>query len=294
MIPHILKLGPITLHTYGLCLALALIVGHYILGKELARRGQPERFAGLAVTLAAIFGILGARIFDILEHPGGFRADPLKTLFSGSGLTWYGGFLMAAAAAYVAARIKKIPWWTVVDSAAPGLAIGYGFGRLGCFLSGDGCYGIACAARLPFPLCMSFPNGIVPTTEVVYNTPLWEIVGAIFTFLYLWSVRKSVLRPPGLFLRFLIVHCVLRFAVEFVRRNPVLAFGLSQAQVISICTSLIAAVGLVLLARVSAHKRDQAGTMLAADRVSVSDAIPAAQPRHSSRKKGRKGKRKRR
>lgn len=248
MIPTLLELGPIKLHTYGLCLALGLICGHWLLTLELRRRRLPESFAGLEITLAAVFGIVGSKIFDVLEHPGRFAENPLR-LFSGSGLTWYGGFILATLAIWVAARYKRLPWWQVVECSTPGLAIGYGFGRLGCFLSGDGCYGLPCSAGLPFPLCMSFPHGIVPTTELVYNTPIWEITGAILTFSYIWAVRRRVVRVPGLFLRFLIVHGVLRFLVELVRHNPKLIGVLSQAQVISIAIVLAGIAGLIYLAR---------------------------------------------
>ncbi len=247
MIPTLFELGPFKLHSYGLCLALGLIFGHWLLTLELRRKKQPEAFAGTVILLAAVFGIIGSRLFDTLEHPEAFSANPLKTLFSGAGLTWYGGFLMATAAIWIAARIKKIPWWSLIDSCTPGLAIGYGFGRLGCFLSGDGCYGTPCNAGLPFPLCMSFPNGIVPTTEVVYNTPLWEIGGAILTFAFIWWARTRVSRPPLLFLQWIVIHAVLRLLVEFVRRNPELAFGLSQAQVISLGLIVVGVVGLLVL-----------------------------------------------
>ncbi len=249
MIPTLFKLGPIALHSYGLCLALGLIVGNFLMYKELKRRGLPEDFAGTTITLAAIFGIIGARIFDILEHPEGFMAHPWKTLLSGAGLTWYGGFIFATVAIYIASRRRGIPWWPLVETTVPGLAIGYGFGRLGCLLSGDGCYGVGCSAGLPSPLCMAFPNGIVPTTEVVYNTPLWEIFGAIGTFAYIWAIREKVTRPPGLFLRFLVVHGVLRFAVEFVRRNPKLVWGLSQAQVIYLAIVAVGLAGLTYMAK---------------------------------------------
>jgi len=280
MIPTILQIGPIGLHSYGLCLAIALIVGHYLMAAELRRRKLDERFAGLCVTLAAVFGVAGARIFDIFEHPEGFFANPIKTLVSGAGLTWYGGFILATAAVWVAARIKRMPWWQVVDSAAPGLAIGYGFGRLGCLLSGDGCYGNACSAGLPVPLCMAFPKGIVPTTELVYNTPLWEIGGALVTFAYIWWVRGRVQRAPGLFLRFLVVHGILRFVVEFVRRNPELMFGLSQAQVLSVAMVLAGVAGLVWLA-----KQGPEPLPVAAAPAAAATADPAAGRR--IRRKGR-------
>ena len=85
MIPTLFELGPIKLHSYGLCLALGLIVGHYLMMAELKRRNMPEGFAGITITLAAVFGVIGARLFDIFEHPGAFWSDPLGTLVSGAG-----------------------------------------------------------------------------------------------------------------------------------------------------------------------------------------------------------------
>lgn len=291
MIPTLLELGPIKLHSYGLCLALALIVGHYLMMAELKRRGMPESFAGITITLAAIFGVIGARLFDILEHPEAFRADPIGTMISGAGLTWYGGFLLGALAVYIASRVKKLSWWAVIETSTPGLALGYGFGRLGCLLSGDGCYGNACAAELPFPLCMSFPKGIVPTIEVVYNTPLWEIGGAIATFAFIWSIRRKVKRPPMLFLIFLVVHGVLRFFVEFVRRNPVLGLGLSQAQWISVG---MVAVGLGGLAYMAWRRTQPAPAIaVAASGPAASGAAPDPGPAGERPRGGKKRRRRR-
>jgi phosphatidylglycerol:prolipoprotein diacylglycerol transferase len=135
-----------------------------------------------------------------------------------------------------------------VDASAPAIAIGYGFGRVGCFLSGDGCYGQPCAElglHLPAPLCMAFPKGAVPTTEIVLNTPIFEICGAAATFAYLMMARKWIRTPSVLFGQMVIIHAVMRFFIEFVRQNPKLALGLSQAQWVSIAGVGIG-IGLIL------------------------------------------------
>ncbi len=117
----------------------------------------------------------------------------------------------------------------VLDVAAPGLAVGYAFGRVGCQLAGDGDYGIAWDG----PWAMAYPDGTVPTTEEVHPTPVYEALTMFLVAALLWRWRHRW-RPGTLFAIYLILAGTERFLVEFVRRNDEVLVGLTQPQLLSI------------------------------------------------------------
>ena len=245
MIPVLFKIGPIPINSYGLLLVCGFFNAYFLLKREFKVRGIPEEFASTMVTIGMLSAIVGSRIFHVLEHPSSYMGslDNFLKIFKGSGFSWYGGFVFAATSIIWAARRRGIWWPNLIDGASPALAIGYGFGRVGCFLSGDGCYGQPCASLgldWPAPLCMAFPHGAVPTKLVVVNTPILELMGAILLFAYLQFMLHRVKTPARLFAQMLVIHALMRFAVEFIRLNPKLAWGLSQAQWVSIAGVCIA------------------------------------------------------
>jgi phosphatidylglycerol:prolipoprotein diacylglycerol transferase len=137
-------------------------------------------------------------------------------------------------------------WWSKVgalqtlDLAAPAAAIGYGIGRIGCFLSGDGCYGLPTT----LPWGMSFPNGIVPTTVRVHPTPLYELGAGLLIGWWLWRRGGRPHATGAILGEYLVLSGVARFLVEFIRRNPKVLWGLSNAQLAS-AGSVIAGVVLI-------------------------------------------------
>ena len=135
----------------------------------------------------------------------------------------------------------------MLDLAAPAVSVGYGVGRLGCLISGDGDYGIP--THLPWG--MSFPNGLVPTTQRVHPTPIYELLGALVIAAYLWrrGAKSSGSLPVGqLTGEYLVLSGVARFLVEFIRINPRIYWGMSNAQVASL-GSIVAGILLVVWAR---------------------------------------------
>jgi len=218
----------------------------------------PHDRVGEITILALVFGLLGAKIFDIFENWSGFLKDPKSYLFSPSGLTMYGGLICAALAIWIYARKYKIGFWHLNDSAAPALMIGYSIGRIGCQVAGDGDWGIRSdLAQKPgfLPDWMwsyRFPHNVneagIPIpgcTDVkycnqlefgVYPTPLYEVIACFILFLILWSVRKKLKTPGTLFALYLIFNGLERFLVEKIRVNnrmSFLGFNPTQAEVIS-------------------------------------------------------------
>ena len=198
---------------------------------------QDEGF--LIIGIAGIAGLLGARLYHVLESPQEFFADPWPQLISRFGFAWFGGFLGGFFALVLIARVSKIPVLEFLDICSPAAAVGYAIGRIGCLLSGDGDYGIPTS----LPWGMSFPNGVVPTTERVHPTPLYEFFIWLAIAAFLWHLgSKALLKPapPGrIFSGYLILTGIARFLIEIIRINPRSFFGMSNAQTASVVSILI-------------------------------------------------------
>ncbi len=241
MIPY-LHLGPLTIPTFGLMVALALISAAYVLQADFNRRGM-KADAFFMITVAGLAGILGAKLYHLLEEPGVFFADPWPLLFSRYGFAWFGGFLGGFGAMLLLGWRAKLPLLEFLDACSPAASFGYAIGRIGCFLSGDGDYG----KPTSLPWGMSFPNGVVPTTERVHPAPLYELIIWCAIGLFLWRMGAKALKshktPGKSFCLYLILTGVARFLVEIIRINPPWLLGMSHAQVASVASL---AAGIVL------------------------------------------------
>lgn len=244
MIPY-LHLGPLTLPTFGLMVALALISAAYILQADFDRRGM-KADAFLMITVAGIAGILGAKLYHLLEDPAVLIANPGPLLFSRFGFAWFGGFLGGFGTMLVMGWKAKVPMPEFLDACSPAASFGYAIGRIGCFLSGDGDYG----KPTSLPWGMSFPNGVVPTLDRVHPAPLYEFIVWCAIGLFLWRLGGKSLQNPKaagkIFCAYLILTGAARFLVEIIRINPPWILGMSNAQVASVICILG---GLLLLWR---------------------------------------------
>jgi phosphatidylglycerol:prolipoprotein diacylglycerol transferase len=237
MLPFI-NLGPISIATFGLMVAAGLLASAYILQADFRRR-EIRADAFLIIGIAGLSGIVGARLYHVLESPADFFADPWPQIFSRYGFAWFGGFLGGFIALILLARHYKIPILGFLDACSPAGAAGYAIGRIGCFLSGDGDYGIP--TKLPWG--MSFPNGVVPTTERVHPTPIYEFLiwMLIAWLLWRWAARTGLpVKTYGkIFCGYLVLTGVARFLVEFIRLNPRSFFGMTNAQAASLGSILL-------------------------------------------------------
>lgn len=232
MLPYI-HLGHLGVPTFGLMLWLAAVAGAWIMDRGFRRARISADAVGM-VAIAVVAGIIGAKVWHVLDTPEEFRAAGWRVLWDTAGFAWYGGLTFGITALVIQGRWAKIGALRILDLGAPAAAVGYGIGRIGCFLSGDGCYGIV--TRLPWPWGMSFPNGIEPTPPGVrvLPTPLYELAAGLLIGWWLWR-RAGKPHPVGLVLgQYLALSGLARFLVEFVRRNPKVFWGLSNAQLASL------------------------------------------------------------
>ncbi|MBX3025534.1 prolipoprotein diacylglyceryl transferase [bacterium] len=224
---------PVLFHVFGIpveafwaTVFLGFAAALLVVRAELVRLGHEAAAAYDLILWAYIGGFVGARLLLIVTAWDDFQRDPFEHLFSGSGWVWQGGVIGGAIAVVLKARQLRLPLGDVADFSGLALAIGQAIGRLGCQLSGDGDYGVP----TDLPWAMSYPNGVVPTTDRVHPTPIYEMVGCLLIFAWLWRRRVRPHAPGARFGEYLIASGGLRFAVEFVRRNPAVALGLTIAQ----------------------------------------------------------------
>lgn len=241
MLPY-LHLWRLPIPTFGLMLWLAAVTAAVLMDRGFKRAGlKADAVSMVAFTVVA--GIIGAKLWHVIDTPAEFREAGWRVLWDSAGFAWFGGLVFGISALLFQGWWARIGALRTLDLAAPSAAIGYGIGRIGCFLSGDGCYGLP--TNLPWG--MSFPNGIEPVFVPVHPTPLYELLAGLAIGWWLWR-RAGKPFPTGLILgQYLILSGLARFLVEFIRRNPKILWGLSNAQLAS-AGSVIAGIVLVVWA----------------------------------------------
>ena len=230
--------------TFGLMLWLAAVAAAFILDRGFKRAHVDADAVGM-VAIAVLAGIVGAKLWHVIDTPSEFRDLGWSVLWDTAGFAWFGGLIFGIAALLAQGWRARIGALRTLDLAAPAAAVGYAIGRIGCFLSGDGCYGIE--TKLPWGV--AFPNGIEPTPPGVrvHPTPLYELGVGLLIGWYLWW-RGSRRRGTGAIVgEYLILSGAARFLVEFIRRNPRVLWHLSNAQLAS-AGSVIAGAVLVFWA----------------------------------------------
>ena len=232
-----------------------------------------ERVGDIAI-IAGIGAIVGGKLFHYLENWDEFIAAPIESITSGGGLSFYGGMLLGMALFVWYARKHKISILHFFDAVMPALAIGYGFGRLGCHVSGDGDWGIP--NDLPKPEWMSFlpdwmwaynyPNNVLGVdmveyfsnkgyeslTGFAYPTPIYEIIMSIIIFAILWSMRKRWTVPGIMLSAYLVLSGIERILIEQIRINNEynILGGITQAEIISTTTILVGLAGFYYMPKV--------------------------------------------
>ena len=257
MYPILFQLGSFTISSFGVMMVIAFLLGNYLLRIDVVAEGYDAIIADDIIFRAAIGGILGAKVYYLIENiPTGQAADNINGLINiiagiftlngeriafgiqnfGAGLVFMGGLVggMAAVSWYI--YRKNLNWFKIADLAAPFLVLGHGIGRIGCFLVGDD-YGIP--TNLPWAI--AFPNGLPPTTIAVHPTQLYEMSAYFIIFFYLRHRKRNQTFSGEIIFEYLFLGGLSRFMVEFIRTNTKYIFGLSGAQYLSILMMAIGA-----------------------------------------------------
>jgi phosphatidylglycerol:prolipoprotein diacylglycerol transferase len=245
MKPEIHLLG-ISIKTFGLAFALGFLACGLVVARRLRELGKPVDWAYEIVFAALIGGIVGARLYYVIQNYSQIKHDLLGSIFSGTGLVWYGGAIGGAIGVIGWMRFRHVLELRMLDMCATALALGYAIGRIGCQVSGDGDYGIPSS----LPWAMGYPHGTVPTPPgvTVQPTPIYETVAMCLLAYGLWLLRDRV-RPGVVFALYLVLSGLERFLVEFVRRNSEVLVGLTAPQLESLGLLVIGIAWLSLLVR---------------------------------------------
>jgi phosphatidylglycerol:prolipoprotein diacylglycerol transferase len=262
MIPVLFHLGPLTVYSFGLMMALGFLAADYVIRLECIRHGFDPEYSSSIVIAAAVMGLVGSRIYAILDDLPTYLADPKAMIFSGSGFVFYGGLIGGVLGAYLVSRWYRIGFGATADMCGPALAIGQAIGRIGCQLSGDGDWGLP--SNLPW--AMAYPRAIVGWNSQtvlkldehyrlvsgyfpgvrVHPAPVYETILYLGVFIILWSMRKTSYPPGRLMYWYLLLAGGARLLVEFVRVNPRVFYGLSEAQLIAFAMMVVGSVALIL------------------------------------------------
>lgn len=250
---------------FGLLVVVAIAAATFVARFGVERQEQLGRLRAAThaivpdlALVAALAGIVGARVFYIADHPGDFVADPAGMVFSRSGFSIYGGLCFGLTAGILFLKKRKIPIVPMLDAVAPSLMLGYGIGRLGCQVAGDGDWGIAAdmslkPAWLPdWIWAQTYDGNILGITipsPGVYPTPLYEFAGAMLLFAILWALRSRRSQPGWLFSAYLLCAGFERLLIEKIRTNVDHGFfghTATQAEAISMLVIVAGLLGILL------------------------------------------------
>ncbi len=235
-----IHLGPVTLTWHGLMIALGIGVGAVLAARWARERGLGADPLYAMTGLAAIGGLVGARLFYVLEHGG--------SLLGMHGYTFFGGVILAAPliAGYVLRERLDARY---LDAAALGLPLGVAIGRIGDVINGEH-YGAA--STFVLAVRNSNPHALTPNPHLAYQSGgLYEALLGLTIFALVWSLRDRVRQRGTLVWLVLALFATGRFFVLFVRSDPKGALGLANAQWTSIALLAIVLAGWSL----TAHRR---------------------------------------
>ena len=275
MYPVLLTIGNISISSFGFMIVVAFLSANYILKKDFIRYGYDPDFADDIIFRAALGGILGAKLYYLIENAGNGAYENIYGIVNilngiitfdshlisigiqsfGAGLVFLGGLIGGLLMVTLFIRKKELVWLKIADIIAPLIALGHGIGRIGCLLVGDD-YGIP--TNLPWAI--SFPNGAPPSTAyyiekagyifpdpispstvcAVHPTQIYEMILYFIIFIFLRKVLHKKHFDGEVFMNYLFLAGLSRFLVEFIRLNTKYYMNLSGAQYISIVMMLIA------------------------------------------------------
>jgi phosphatidylglycerol:prolipoprotein diacylglycerol transferase len=226
MHPILFEIGPLTIHSYGVMLALAFVVGIWFATRQARREKIPANTVLDLSLVALITGIIGARILFVLRNLNYYLLHPFEMImFWQGGLIYSGGLILGTLCAILFLKVRKVPIWKVADICAPSLAIGQAIGRIGCFLNGC-CFGKPVSWGIKFPpgsfaSYEQFSQGLIKSVNEyslpIHPTQLYHSFTALIIFLILILVRRKKKFNGELFFLYLLLYAITRSAIQFLR-----------------------------------------------------------------------------
>jgi phosphatidylglycerol:prolipoprotein diacylglycerol transferase len=242
------------LRWYSLILIIAMAVGIWLTAREAERKGFKKDDIYNVALWIILAGILGARLFHVLDHwSDEYAANPIRAFYIWEGgLAIWGALFGGLIAGAIICWKNKWPFLRLLDAAAPGLVLAQAIGRIACIITGDA---MGKPTTGPFGFAYTSPHAMVPNLGVYYTPmPVYEIVVNLLIFAVIWQLRKRDWRDGKLFLVYLILYSIERFFLAFTSSYRILAFGLTQSQIIALIGFVT---GLAVLAWMSRNPQPQ-------------------------------------
>lgn len=257
MHPILFQIGFLTIYSYGLMIAIGIMVGLFLARRQAVREGiNPDKIMDIAFYVLLV-ALIGSRLLYVLMNFGEYADDPLKILkIWEGGLVFFGGLLPAAAMGIWYAKRHGLPLWQMTDIFAPSIAIGHAFGRIGCFLAGC-CYGRP--STLPWAVTFTDYRSLAPQGIPLHPVQLYGSLSLFALFIFLLVLRKKRTFYGEIFWSYAFCYSIGRFLFEFWRGDPrgsILAGLLSTSQAISLPLAGISVVMLLYL-----RKRGRVGNV---------------------------------
>lgn len=225
MHPILIKLGPLTLYTYGLFLLIAFVVGLHLAEK---RGGSLKKYISNLTIIIFISGIIGGRAFCIISDIKYYTKYPSEILSRG-GFIFHGALIFAIISAFFYCRKNSLSFLKMADIFSPSLALGIAIGRIGCLFEGC-CFG----KPTSLPWGIVFPKGSWAWNKFgnipLHPTQIYSFIANLLLFFVLLKIKPK--REGGLFFIFLLLYSIFRFFIEFLRDQPIFLFSLTQPQII--------------------------------------------------------------
>jgi phosphatidylglycerol:prolipoprotein diacylglycerol transferase len=245
--PNLIELGPIVIRWYGLMYLAAFLVGGWLLGKEITRKGlrisDDDRWSFLTLVLFA--GILGGRIYYVAFNWSYYGANPaeIPAIWHG-GLAIHGGLIGGTLAGWWWVCKHRISFWQLADASAPSVILGQAFGRFGNFMNGE-VHGFP--TTLPWGIVFppTSPAGKEFPGTAVHPAMLYELVLNVIGFAILWSLRRRPTRDGFLIFLYLILYGVIRAFVSSFRVEDLMLGGVRAPYVVSAIMIAVGVGGMV-------------------------------------------------
>jgi len=227
MYPTICKIGPITIQSYGVMVAVAIIVCGFLMSRDAKKLSIKSDVIFDLIFWVVVGGIFGARIFYVLMNLGAYIMSPIEIIkIQNGGIAWQGGLIAGAIAGLLFVKKHKLDLLLMLDMSAPYLALGQSIGRIGCFLYGC-CFGRPVTWGIYFPV-----HG-----DYLHPTQLYSTFGLLLIFFVLKTIQKKTAVKGQVFVYYLMLAAMLRFVIEFLRADhTAFIFGLSIFQMICLLT----------------------------------------------------------
>ncbi len=246
--PVIIQIGHFGLRWYGLGILAGIAAGIALTLREARRKGIAEDAVWGVATWGVVGGIIGARLFHVIDNLGEYLANPASILaFQEGGLSIYGALIGGLVAALIEARRRRWSFLPLLDAAAPGLILGQAIGRIGCIIQGDS---LGPATDLPWGFVYTNPGAMAPVLGVAFvPAQAYEMAWDLAIFALLWAFRRHIRREGLLFVGYLFLYSINKLVVSFWRENAILALGLREAQIVALGLLAFSAIACLALLR---------------------------------------------